>query len=69
MSSNPVARWLAIAIGCFWGFRTILQIAYYSSMHWRGNPRRTIIHIVLLVIYSGMTATYLLAGLQTKGAL
>jgi len=69
MSSNPVARWLAVAIGCFWGFRTLLQVGYYSSTHWRGNLRRTIIHVVLLVIYGGMTVTYLLAGLQTKGAL
>src|SRR5438477_3906971 len=31
--TNSVCRWLAGCIGIFWGFRTVLQVAYYSSSH------------------------------------
>ncbi len=62
--SNPVCRWLAGGIGIFWGVRTILQVAYYSSSHWRGRTGRTVIHVLLLFIYGGFTAVYLLAAFR-----
>jgi hypothetical protein len=67
MAMNPMGRWLAAGIGGFWALRTILQIAYYSSAHWRGNKARTVIHIVLLGLYGGMAATYLLVPLRAGG--
>src|SRR5882672_7829172 len=33
---NSVCEWLAAGIGCFWAIRTVLQVTYYSSSHWRG---------------------------------
>jgi hypothetical protein len=56
---NDLARWLAAAIGLFWAIRTVLQIAYYSSSHWRGQVWRTIAHVTLLVMYGGMAVVYL----------
>jgi hypothetical protein len=41
-----------------------MQVTYYSSVHWRGIPSRTLVHIVLLVAYSGFAVVYLTAGLQ-----
>lgn len=61
--AQPLASWLAAAIGLFWGVRTILQVTYYSSSHWRGQAGRTVIHICLLLAYGGMAATYLIAAL------
>ena len=58
-----IFRWLAISIALFWGFRTILQVAYYSSSHWRGQPKRLLAHVSLLALYAAFTATYLWAGL------
>lgn len=59
---NPVCEWLAGAIGLFWLIRTVLQITYYSSSHWRGQLGRTIAHVALLVTYGGFAATYLWAA-------
>ena len=63
MRTNPACRWLAAGIGLFWALRTILQITYYSSSHWRGLPGRTLIHITLLLIYGGFAVLYLLTAL------
>lgn len=63
---NPIGDWLAAAIGIFWAIRTVLQVAYYNSSHWHGQVGRTVIHIVLLLLYGGMAATYLWAAFGSK---
>jgi len=35
--TDPMCQWLAAGIGIFWAIRTVLQGAYYSSSHWRGQ--------------------------------
>ena len=60
--SNELGRWLAAAIGIFWGVRTVLQVAYYSSSHWRGRLDRTLVHVALLLLYGGFAAVYLWAA-------
>lgn len=62
MSTNAACRWLATGIGFFWALRTVLQMAYYSSSHWRGQRARTVIHAALLVIYGAFAMVYLAAG-------
>jgi hypothetical protein len=54
-----ICRWLTAGIGLFWATRTVLQVTYYSSSHWRGSPQRTIAHVVLLLVYGTFAATYL----------
>lgn len=61
--TNDACRWLAAAIGVFWAIRTVLQVTYYSSSHWRGKPGLTAIHVTLLAVYGGFAACYLSAGL------
>ncbi|MBM3833016.1 MAG: hypothetical protein FJ403_07045 [Verrucomicrobia bacterium] len=68
MNVNPACRWLAAGIGIFWALRTVLQITYYSSSHWRGHAGRTVIHIALLLIYGGFTAAYLIAAFGGFGS-
>ena len=60
---NPACRWLAGCIGSFWAIRTVLQVGYYSSSHWRGNPRRTMAHVALLLIHGGFSFVYLWAAM------
>ena len=60
--SNEACAWLAAAIGVVWGLRTVIQVAYYSPAHWRGNAGRTFIHVFLFVVYGGMSVTYLVAA-------
>ena len=61
-ASHEVFRWLAGGIGSFWALRTVLQVTYYSSSHWRGRRDRTIIHIILLGLYGGFAGAYLTAA-------
>ena len=63
LGGNDACRWLSTGIGLFWALRTVLQVAYYSSSHWRGRPGRTAIHVSLLVMYGGMALVYLWCGL------
>ncbi len=63
---NEACRWLAAAIGAFWGIRTILQITYYSGSHWRGRPGRTTAHILLLLLYGGFACIYFWSAFGTN---
>ncbi|SRR6266581_2497136 len=60
--TNLIARWVCVCVGLFWAIRTVLQVVYYSSSHWRGQPGRTAMHFLLLVAYGGMAFVYLWAG-------
>jgi uncharacterized membrane protein YqjE len=64
--TNAIGVWLAAGIGIFWAIRTVLQITYYSSRHWRGQFGRTVIHILLFFTYGGMAALYLWAAFGTS---
>ena len=66
--ANPVCRVLVAGIGIFWALRTLVQIAYYSSNHWRGKPGRTIIHCVLLLIYGGFAGLYLWSAMPAAAS-
>ena len=61
--NNPLGRWLAAGIGVFWLIRTILQVTYYSSSHWRGQFGRTAVHVACLLIYGGFASVYLSTAL------
>lgn len=63
LNGSDLARWIAGAIGCFWAFRTTLQIAYFSSDHWRGQVNRTIVHVSLFAAYGAMSLIYVAACL------
>ena len=60
--SDAACAWLAAGVGLVWGLRTIVQVAYYSPSHWRGQTGRTVIHVVLFVVYGGMSVSYLVAA-------
>ena len=63
IGSDPLGCWLAAAIGLFWLIRTILQVTYYSSSHWRGQFGRTIVHVACLLLYGGFASVYLFTAL------
>lgn len=60
---TEMGRWLAAGIAFFWGIRTVIQVAYYSGSHWRGQPARLAVHLVLLAVYGGFTLVYAIAAL------
>ncbi|HKR54372.1 MAG TPA: hypothetical protein VJR93_08500 [Chthoniobacterales bacterium] len=57
-AANPLAVWLATAIGLFWIIRSIMQWLHYSPRHWRGNRTRTLIHWTLFLGYGAMGIVY-----------
>ncbi len=59
---DPLATWLAGAIGTFWAIRTVIQWGYYDWSHWRGRPGRTAVHWILTLAYGGCAAVYLAAA-------
>jgi hypothetical protein len=61
--SDIVLRWLAFSIATFWGARAVIQVVGYSSSHWRGKTRETILHVVMLLLFTSVTTVYLVAGL------
>jgi hypothetical protein len=61
-AANPVAIWLATAIGIFWAVRSVMQWLHYSTSHWRGDALRTVIHWVLFLGYGALASVYLLAA-------
>jgi hypothetical protein len=61
-ATNPLAIWFAAAIGIFWAVRSVLQWLYYSTSHWRGDFRRTVIHWLLFLGYAGFAAVYFTAA-------
>jgi hypothetical protein len=66
MTTHAVCRWLAAGIGLFWTLRTVVQVGYYSGSHWRGQPGRTAIHVLLLLIYGGFAFVYVAAFFLTR---
>jgi hypothetical protein len=59
---NPLAIWLATAIGIFWIVRSVMQWLHCSSSHWRGNTARTLVHWTLFLGYGAMAVVYLAAA-------
>ena len=66
VSSNEACCWLSAGIGIFWAIRTVLQVTYYSSSHWRGRPVRTAMHVALLATYGGLALVYSLSAFGKK---
>jgi len=55
---SDLAGWILAGISLFWGIRTILQVTYYSSSHWKGKTRESLVHVLLLLAYGGCSLVY-----------
>jgi hypothetical protein len=64
--TDPIARWLAAAIGIFWAVRSVMQWTHYSHTHWRGLRLRTALHWLLFLGYGSLGAVYLAAAFLTR---
>lgn len=59
---SELAGWICAGISLFWGIRAVMQVAYYSSSHWKGQPARILVHLILLTAYGACALTYGTAG-------
>jgi hypothetical protein len=62
MNAELPCRWMAGLVAAFWAIRTVLQVTYYSSAHWRGRVDATLVHGILLVVYGAFAAVYGMAA-------
>src|SRR5256885_16305378 len=60
-AASPLAIWFAVAIGLFWLARSAMQWLHYSTSHWRGDARRTAIHLGLFFCFGAMGNLYISA--------
>jgi hypothetical protein len=63
-ATQPICVWLAIGIGTFWAIRSVMQWTHYSTVHWRGDRARTLIHWALFLGYGAFAAVYFTAALS-----
>lgn len=59
---TPMAVWLALAMGIFWGIRAAMKWTHYSRTHWQGDTARTLMHWLLFLGYGALALVYLGAG-------
>ena len=64
-AAHPLCVWLAMGIGIFWVIRSVMQWSHYSSVHWRGDRVRTLIHWMLFLGYGAFATVYFTAA--TRG--
>ena len=55
---SPAGLALAIGLTCFWGLRLIAQLGFYSSDLWWGKPLETVMHILFVLSWTGMTSVF-----------
>jgi hypothetical protein len=61
-AAHPICVWLALGIGAFWAVRSVMQWSHYSTVHWRGDRLRTVIHWMLFLGYGAFAAIYFTAA-------
>lgn len=64
-AAHPLCVWFAIGTGIFWAIRSVMQWSHYSSVHWRGDGPRTVVHWTLFLGYGAFAAVYFTAA--TRG--
>ncbi|MFJ4584133.1 hypothetical protein [Streptomyces echinatus] len=51
----------------FWGLRWIMEFAYFSPRLWRGHRLRTAGHVALSVLWTWVTAVFVVATVHATG--
>ena len=51
---------LALGLGIFWGCRLLFQFFVFSSEHWKGKTFETIIHILFSIVWTYISAVFIL---------
>ncbi|WP_223650127.1 hypothetical protein [Hymenobacter psoromatis] len=60
---TPLGRRVALGLGLFWLARLLAQFFGYSAALWRGKRFETIIHVLFSVLWTYVSAVFLLVGL------
>ena len=60
MITTKIGKNISLGLGVFWLVRLSIQFVGYSSLHWKGKPFETKIHVLLLVLWTYLSAVFLL---------
>lgn len=60
---TPLGRRLALGCGIFWLARLLVQFFGYSAQLWRGKRFETFVHVVFTMLWTYLSAVFLLVGL------
>lgn len=60
---TPLGRRVALGFGLFWLARLLIQFFGYSPTLWRGKRFETAVHVVFALLWSYLSAVFLLVGL------
>jgi hypothetical protein len=58
LESTPLSRAMLAGLTIFWGLRTMMQWAFYSSAIWRGDRFKTVMHYVFSATWVYVTAVF-----------
>ncbi len=64
---SELGRWLAGAIGAFWGIRTWMQWGFYSACHRHESRGKLAVHWTLTICYGGAALAYLCGAFFGEG--
>ncbi|GAA4363238.1 hypothetical protein GCM10023185_31800 [Hymenobacter saemangeumensis] len=63
LTSTALGRRLALGCGVFWLARLLIQFFGYSPRLWRGKRFETTIHVLFSLLWTYLSAVFLLVGL------
>ena len=63
LTGTPLGRRVALGLGLFWLARLLAQFFGYSAELWRGKRFETIIHVLFSLLWTYVSAVFLLVGL------
>jgi hypothetical protein len=61
---TDLGRKVSLGFGLFWTIRLVIQFFGYSSKLWRGKTFETIVHICFSILWTYVSAVFLLTSLQ-----
>ena len=59
--TGTLGKRISLVLGIFWMVRLYVQVFGYSSRIWRGKAFETIVHILLLLFWTYVSAVFILA--------
>ncbi|MCU0633415.1 MAG: hypothetical protein MUE41_00975 [Gemmatimonadaceae bacterium] len=66
---SRAGAWLAWSFAAMWGLRLYVQWFVFPQHLWRGKAFETAMHLLFTVIWSGLTALFVVCGLVQAGRL
>jgi hypothetical protein len=61
---TALGRRVCLGLAAFWGLRLLTQLFWYSPSLWRGKRFETGVHVVFVLLWSGLAGLFFAAWLR-----